>query len=658
MTGTTLSHYRVMERIGEGATSVVYKAEDLALGRPVALKLLPPALSVDLGRIARFQHEARTTSTLNHPNICTIYEIDQHEDRHFIAMEFLEGQPLSTLLGGRPMECYRLVELCIQIADGLEAAHAERVIHRDLKPANIYVTHQDRVKLLDFGLAVLMPSGSRSRNPSSATWLAEPGGTTPYMSPEQTLGEQLDTRSDLFSFGIVLYEMATGGRPFSGSTNAAVMEAIRQESAFPARDLNTAVPDELNRIIEKALEKDRKLRYQTASDICADLRRLKRDLDSQGRVVARAPIAVTLPSTPAAPSKQRSSLISPAAILQLLGAAAIGGLAVFGFPSASTPVSARPPNAEPAATDRPLPVVEAPPPAVPADRPGARTTEPPAVPPVVGAGLQGESRPGSREGRSSVADPGRAENSRAGSSSADKQLQIARAKIDLELYDQALDTLRDLIKANGSVAEAQHAYLLMASVHEKRGNREEAIATFLEMATRFPDSPRAAEALFGMAKAMLQSKRQGREGEALRIYTDIATRFQSTPWAAQALMARGRLEEQQRLRQRDPASGASVPSALITYRDLVGMHPKSVEREHALWRLSQLYIGLKTYDLAAASLRDLAEHHPASGYDAWFAAAEIYDKRLSEDVQARAAYAQVPSTSPRYADAQKRLARR
>ena len=193
MTGTTLSHYRVMERIGEGATSVVYKAEDLALGRPVALKLLPPALSVDLGKVARFQHEARTTSTLNHPNICTIYEIDQHEGRHFIAMEFLEGQSLSTLLGGRAMECYRLVELGIQIADGLEAAHSERVIHRDLKPANIYVTYRDHVKILDFGLAVLMPFGTGSRTPSSATWLAEPGGTVPYMSPEQTLGEQLDT---------------------------------------------------------------------------------------------------------------------------------------------------------------------------------------------------------------------------------------------------------------------------------------------------------------------------------------------------------------------------------------------------------------------------------------------------------------------------------
>src|SRR6476620_10766425 len=177
MTGTTLSHYRVLERLGEGATAVVYKAEDLALGRPVALKLLPSSLSVDLGKLARFQHEARTTSSLNHPNICTIYEIGEHDGRHFIVMEYLEGKPLSRIIDSRPIEGYRLIELAIQIADGLEAAHEARVIHRDLKPANIYVSGRDHVKLLDFGLAVLMPASSTRSSSSSATWLSEPGGT-------------------------------------------------------------------------------------------------------------------------------------------------------------------------------------------------------------------------------------------------------------------------------------------------------------------------------------------------------------------------------------------------------------------------------------------------------------------------------------------------
>ena len=249
MTGTTLSHYRLIERLGEGATAVVYKAEDLALGRLVALKLLPQAISVDLGKIARFQHEARTTSTLSHPNICTIYEIDQHEGRHFIAMEYLDGRPLSKVIDNRPVEGYRLIELAIQIADGLDAAHEARVIHRDLKPANIYVTDRDHIKLLDFGLATLMPARDALKSASSAAWLSEPGGTGPYMSPEQTLGEPLDTRSDLFSLGVVLYEMATGARPFTGHTHAALVDAIRGERPFPARDMNTDVREELDRII-------------------------------------------------------------------------------------------------------------------------------------------------------------------------------------------------------------------------------------------------------------------------------------------------------------------------------------------------------------------------------------------------------------------------
>src|SRR6186713_55714 len=331
MTGTTLSHYRLVERLGEGATAVVYKAEDLALGRPVALKLLPQTLSVDLGKIARFQHEARTTSTLNHPNICTIYEIYQHEGRHFIVMEYLEGRPLSRLIDGRPIENYRLIELAIQMADGLDAAHDARVIHRDLKPANIYVTQRDHVKLLDFGLATLMPSGTL-KSASSATWLSEPGGTGPYMSPEQTLGEPLDTRSDLFSLGVVLYEMATGSRPFTGMTHAALIDAIRQERHFPARDMNADVREELDRIITKALEKHRKLRYQTASDLSADLRRLKRDLDAKPAAVLRsAPIAETAPSpnAPDAPdavlTRPRKAYVgSPWVIAQLVGAAAVG----------------------------------------------------------------------------------------------------------------------------------------------------------------------------------------------------------------------------------------------------------------------------------------------------------------------------------------------
>jgi eukaryotic-like serine/threonine-protein kinase len=287
MLGQTLSHYRILEKLGDGATSVVYKAEDLALGRAVVLKLVPPELSADYAMVTRFQHEARTASSLNHPNICTIYEIAEDNGRHFIVMELLEGQVLSRAIGGRPIETYRAIELAVQMADALEAAHREGVVHRDIKPANIFVTGRDHVKILDFGLAVLMPYGPSGIKPLPERMSKTIGGTIPYMSPEQTRGEELDARSDLFSLGVVLYEMITGRRAFTGGDNAAIMDAIARHSPLPPSELNATVPAELERIVDKALEKNRKLRFQTASDLRADLQRLKRDLDSAAAIMAR-----------------------------------------------------------------------------------------------------------------------------------------------------------------------------------------------------------------------------------------------------------------------------------------------------------------------------------------------------------------------------------
>ena len=286
MIGETISHYRVLEKLGDGATAEVYKAEDLALGRPVALKLVPRELSADHGMIARFQHEARTASSLNHPNICTIYEIAEHEGRHFIVMELLEGQVLSRVIGGRPAASDRVVELGIEIADALDAAHAGGIVHRDIKPANIFVTDRDHVKILDFGLAVPLPAGHGSAM-SGGLRSARTSGTAPYMSPEQVRGENLDARSDLFSTGVVLYELITGRRAFSAPDIPAIMDLIVSQSPVPLRELNPAVHPELERIVGKALEKNRKLRFQTAADLRADLQRLKRDLESVEAVTTR-----------------------------------------------------------------------------------------------------------------------------------------------------------------------------------------------------------------------------------------------------------------------------------------------------------------------------------------------------------------------------------
>jgi serine/threonine protein kinase/TolA-binding protein len=668
MTGTTLSHYRVLERLGEGATAVVYKAEDLALGRPVALKLLPMGLSVDLGKLARFQHEARTTSSLNHPNICTIYEVGEHEGRHFIVMEFLEGKPLSRIIDNRPLEGYRLIELAIQIADGLEAAHEARVIHRDLKPANIYVTERDHVKLLDFGLSMLMPPTSSRSSSSSSAYLSAPGGTGPYMSPEQTLGEPLDTRSDLFSLGVVLYEMATGSRPFMGATHAALVDAIRHERAFPARDMNTDVRDELDRIINKALEKNRKLRYQTASDVAADLRRLKRDLDASPQLAARhTATAVPAPESTTTSSQTRHTAISVVrralqdlgrqrwALAQLLGAAMIGGIIVaFGLPSDR--------NRDPHTTSAvaplvPQPVVTQPVVSVPAPAPTPPSATPveASVPPrTVARSHATPAAPATATASAPASNTDAATASKA-SSDISKALKSAQAMADLHLYDQALETLQTAVRGNTTSPSAPTAYLLMASIQERRGKLEDAIALYLDTSVRYPTDSHAPQALFEMAGAILKSRHEARDQQAAKTYTDIATHYTSSSWAARALMARAEIEQRRHQMQVDPMLGRPAPTALSTYREIVQMHPGSPDCEHALWHIANIYEDLKRYDLAADALRDLGTRYTTTAYDAWFVAAEIYLKRLNDPTSARAAYAQVPPTSPHWSDAQKRL---
>ena len=641
--GTTISHYRILEKLGEGSAGVVYKAEDLTLGRAVAIKLLPPERSENNSAVLGFQHEARIASSLSHPNICAIYEIAEHDGQQFIVMELLDGDLLCDTISRKPMTVDEAIDLGIQLADALDAAHAEGIVHRDLKPSNIIVTRRGHVKILDFGLALLtVPSSTSStRHRTTHAYGSSTAGTAPYMSPEQVRGDELDVRSDLFSIGAVLYEMVTGRRAFDGRARVDVLDQVLNVAPAPPSMLNAAVPAELDRILKKALEKNRALRLQTAGELRADLHRLRRDIQMR-------------------PPTQRKSMRG----WHQSGSAAIGGalatMAVFYwavameetqqmFPIASVP-PVPPLRVQAGAVVRAaldLPPAIAAMPRSEVDRPDVQTQ--PAVVKTASAETVAPVRP-------TVIAPPEAPQPKA-SELAREELRVARTKADAGLYAPALSTLKDLVAKYSGTDEALDAYFLIASINEKQAHLEEALAGYLEIATRYEQHARGAEAWFRVAEVTLRSSRKEKIWEARQAFARVADSYPTSSWAPRALLSKGELESRNRYHQRDGELGIVVPSALISYRRITTDYADSGEAEQALLRLADLYEDTKQFEFAADALSRMANRYPHTSGDAWFRAGEIYRRRLRDTVKARAAYDRVPATSRHFPNAQKQLKR-
>ena len=614
LVGQTLGHYKILDQLGSGGMGVVYRAQDVTLGRQVALKVLPTGTTNSEEAVERFRREARTASSLNHPNICTIYGFDEHEGQLYLAMELLDGEPLDRKLSGRPMELRSMLDVAAQVADALDAAHAEGILHRDVKPANIFITRRGPVKMLDFGLAKLSPEYRRSgRHPLDARGETSPPdhftsvagttvGTIAYMSPEQARGDEVDPRTDLFSFGVVLYEMATGKQSFPGHTTAVVFDGILNRDPIPPSTINGHLPTELDRIVSKALEKDRSLRYQTAADMGADLKRLSRDSGSRrsmavvtgasgapaapdaatvvmpsaanqlGSVgLGSAPTLVTNPAGSGhAPPSDPSQVLRQAAKTPLMWGVLAGVVALAGAAAGFGAYFARGGSAPPPPVDQAAASAPATPPAT-STSPDASATAETATPESSNATATAPPAVDTPSAATTAPQTTTAANTQKPAAPPGATGSTAKGK---PVTQPTLEKPPALAVASPTSTRDAQANQLLEVAKAKLANKliEPGLNDLKQIISDFPGSRAAAEASFMAGEIYEQS---GRTEEALAAYVEFETRFGNDRRTADAKLRRAAMLA----RQRQPAAQAKSMQLL---NDVIRGYPSSTQALIAL----------------------------------------------------------------------------
>jgi len=640
--------YEILGPLGKGGMGTVYKAMQPSLNRIVAIKVLPGDFANEPDRVARFHREAQTVAMLSHPNIVQI--IDKGEDQGilYFAMEYVEGTSLDVVLRQRRLSLQETLQVIKQVSRGLGAAHRAGVVHRDLNPRNILVSPTlSVIKLADFGISRVE---SVARNVGTLTTREMTLGSLHYLAPEQAVdASAVDHRADIYSLGVVFYEMLTGRMPLG-------------KFSLPS-ELNKDLPSEIDPVVLKCLATEPGDRPATIGQLLEDVDKLEEMLrfqllDELKGLKRGTSMLFQRGST----SFKRNRGVLVASGLLLLALAGVGGWLLFSRADEpkATEAAVAPENTTTTANASPVvpapaPVVETP----PAGNVTVAAVEPvPVAPPPVAAPIPASAPPATAPKPKPATPPAESKPKPAAGKGASElalaDLEVAKGKFEAKLYDQALADARALVEKYPATPSAVDGFFLIARTQERLGKSAEALGTYVEIQSRFKSDPKAAEAAFQQAKLVQAGASKKSSEDARKLYGDLAQNYPSSTWAARALAAKAEIERALKLNVRDAELKDSVPAALQSYRQLTQSFPGDAAAEKAWWELGQMYEDLKRWDLAAAAYTELGVNFPKTRFDAWYQAAEIYDRRLKDPAKAKTAYGMVPSTSPRYKDAQKK----